>query len=96
MCNLLYLSKSSINLDNSTKAETFTNKSEFSACEAARFKDLYQQGACSLQQYENAEKQNELNRNGIVEKQSGIEFRQNLEVKNQILTSTIKLSCIIN
>ncbi len=65
---------------------TATNKSEFSAREAARFKALYQQGAYSLQQYENAEKQNELDRNEIVEKQqSVIEFRQNLEVKKQSL-----------
>ncbi|MBA2748927.1 MAG: efflux RND transporter periplasmic adaptor subunit [Tatlockia sp.] len=63
-----------------------TNKSEFSAREAARFKALYQQGAYSLQQYENIEKQNELDRNEIVEKQqSVIEFQQNLEVKNQSL-----------
>jgi hypothetical protein len=62
------------------------NKSEFSAREAARFKALYQQGAYSLQQYENSEKQNELDRNEIVEKQqSVIEFQQNLEVKNQSL-----------
>ncbi len=65
---------------------TATNKSEFSAREAARFKSLYQQGAYSLQQYENAEKQNELDRNEIVEKQqSVIEFQQNLEVKKQSL-----------
>ncbi len=65
---------------------TATNKSEFSAREAARFKALYQQGAYSLQQYENAEKQNELDRNEIVEKQqSVIEFQQNLEVKKQSL-----------
>ncbi len=63
-----------------------TNKSEFSAREAARFKALYQQGAYSLQQYENTEKQNELDRNEIVEKQqSVIELQQNLEVKNQSL-----------
>lgn len=63
---------------------TATNSSEFSAREAARFKELYQQGAYSLQQYENAEKQNELDRNEIVEKQqSVIEAQQNLEVKKQ-------------
>jgi putative peptide zinc metalloprotease protein len=63
---------------------TATNKAEFSAREAARFKQLYQQGAYSLQQYENSEKQNELDRNEIVEKQQDvIESQQNLEVKKQ-------------
>ncbi len=65
---------------------TATNKSEFSAREAERFKALYQQGAYSLQQYENSDKQNELDRNEIVEKQQTvIEFQQNLEVKKQNL-----------
>ena len=63
---------------------TATNKAEFSAREAARFKQLYQQGAYSLQQYENSEKQNELDRNDVAEKQQDvIESRQNLEVKKQ-------------
>ncbi|MBW4664696.1 MAG: HlyD family secretion protein [Chroococcus sp. CMT-3BRIN-NPC107] len=77
---------------------TATNKSEFSAREAERFKSLYRQGAYSLQQYENSEKQNELDRNEIVEKQQTvIEFQQNLEVKKQnIIEAQANLAVVLS
>ncbi len=61
-------------------------KSGFSARQAARFKDLYKTGAFSLQQYENAEKDAETDRNTVEEKKQNVEQKkQDVETRRQNL-----------
>ncbi len=57
---------------------------EFSTRQAARFKDLYDTGAFSLQQYEKAQNQAELDRNAVEEQKQNVEEqKQNVETKKQ-------------
>jgi multidrug resistance efflux pump len=64
--------------------QTAVDRAEFSAREAARFNDLYRTGAYSLQQYENAEKQAETDRNTIEEQKQNVEeAKQNVQIRQQ-------------
>lgn len=61
-------------------------KAGFSARQATRFKDLYKTGAFSLQQYENAEKDAETDRNTVEEKKQNVEQKkQDVETRRQNL-----------
>lgn len=53
--------------------KTAISKAEFSAREAARYKELYETGAFSLQQYENSQKDAETDRNTVEELKQKVE-----------------------
>ena len=66
--------------------QTAISKAEFSSRQAARYKDLYTTGAFSLQQYENAQKEAETDRNTVAEKKQNVEQKkQDVETKRQNL-----------
>lgn len=68
------------------KLQTAITKAEFSARQAGRFQELYQTGAFSLQQYENAKKEAETDRNTIEEQKQNLEeTKQNVLTKQQSL-----------
>jgi multidrug resistance efflux pump len=68
------------------KLQTAITKAEFSARQAGRFQELYQTGAFSLQQYENAKKEAETDRNTIEEQKQNLEeTKQNVLTKQQNL-----------
>lgn len=64
--------------------QTARDKAEYSARQTARFKELYDAGALALQQYENAQKRAQIDRNTVEEEQQNLEeTKQNVETKKQ-------------
>ncbi len=78
--------------------QTAIGKAEFSARRADRFKELYNTGAVSLQQYENSQKEAEIDRNTVEEKKLNVEeVKQNVKTKQQNLqTAQANLALVMS
>ncbi len=78
--------------------QTAIGKAEFSARQAARFNELYKTGAFSLQQYENAQKEAQTDRNTVEEKKLNVEeAKQNVKTKQQNLqTAQANLALVMS
>jgi multidrug resistance efflux pump len=78
--------------------QTAIGKAEFSARQAARFNELYKTGAFSLQQYENAQKEAQTDRNTVEEKKLNVEeVKQNVKTKQQNLqTAQANLALVMS
>lgn len=80
------------------QVQSAISRAEFSARQASRYQDLYKTGAFSLQQYENAQKQAETDRNNVEEqKQSLEETKQNVNTKLENLqTAQANLALVMS
>ncbi len=77
--------------------QTTVGKAEFSSRQAARFRELYKTGAFSLQQYENAQKESETDRNTIAEKKLNVEeAKQNVKTRQQSLETAKANLALVN